>query len=276
MSELLYDRVRWIQDGAIARIELAHPAAGNALDGAMARGLLEAATRVSAGAADGSLRVAVLSAEGPVFSVGGNLRWFAEAEDRGEKIAETARLLHDALRSLAGAPLPVVSVVHGTVAGGGIGIALAGDIVLFGSGAKLRVAYTAAGLSPDCGTSWALTRRLGLARALDLALTNRVVTAAELEQWGLVSRVVAQEALVEEADRVVQLLAAGSAPALAATKQLLREADEQAATFDAQLDAEADFISALMAGPDGHEGVDAFIAKRTPVFAASAALPRNQ
>ncbi|MFJ6423926.1 enoyl-CoA hydratase/isomerase family protein [Streptomyces hydrogenans] len=269
-EELLHDRVRWVRDGTVARIELASPGTRNALDGAMALGLHEAAARLVEGAADGTLRVAVLTAQGPVFSVGGDLRWFADAPDPAERIAETAALLHETLHTLARVPLPVVSVVHGTVAGGGIGIALGADIVLAGSAAKLRVAYTAAGLSPDCGVSWLLARRVGLARALDLALTNRVVTAEELREWGLVSRVVEQESLADEAEEAVRILAGGSTPALAATKRLLREAGEPPRELAARLGAEAASIADLLRGPDGREGLSAFLDKRVPVFASPA------
>ncbi|MFC8009014.1 enoyl-CoA hydratase/isomerase family protein [Streptomyces cinereoruber] len=178
-EELLRDRVRWVRDGAVARIELASPGTRNALDGDMALALHEAASRLVAGAAEGSLRVAILTAQGPVFSVGGDLLWFAAAPDPSRRIAETATLLHETLHILAQVPLPVVSVLHGTVAGGGIGIALGADIVLAGDDAKLRVAYTAAGLSPDCGVSWFLARRIGQTQALDLALTNRMADAEE-------------------------------------------------------------------------------------------------
>ncbi|MFE7581453.1 enoyl-CoA hydratase/isomerase family protein [Streptomyces gardneri] len=265
-EELLYGRVRWVRDGAVARIELASPDTRNALDGDMTLGLREASARLAAGADDGTLRVAVLTAQGPVFSVGGDLRWFAEAPDPSARIAETATLLHETLHTLAQLPLPVVSVVHGTVAGGGIGIALGADIVFAGTSAKLRVAYTAAGLSPDCGVSWLLARRIGQARALDLALTNRMVTAEELRQWGLVSRVVAQELLADKAEKAVQTLASGSAPALAVTKRLLREAGEPPTAFRSHLDAEAASIADLLRGPDGREGLSAFLGKRAPVF----------
>ncbi|MGW8360904.1 enoyl-CoA hydratase/isomerase family protein [Streptomyces wedmorensis] len=149
------------------------------------------------------------NSQAPTHVVGGDLRWFADAPRPWERVAETADLLHETLYTFAQVPLPVVSVVHGTVAGGGMGIALSGDIILVGSDAKLRVAYTAAGLSPDCGVSWLLARRMGLPQALDLALTNRLVTAEELRQWGLVSRVVAQESLAAEAEETVQALASG-------------------------------------------------------------------
>ncbi|MFG3055469.1 enoyl-CoA hydratase/isomerase family protein [Kitasatospora sp. NPDC048239] len=265
-EELLHHRVRWVRDGAIARIELASPDTRNALDGNMALGLREATARLLAGAADGTLRATLLTAQGPVFSVGGDLRWFADTPDPSGRIGETAAILHEALNTLAHIPLPVVSAVHGTVAGGGIGIALSADIVLVGSAARLRVAYTAAGLSPDCGVSWFLARRIGLARALDLALTNRIVTADELHRWGLVSRVVAQEALAREAEEVVRLLAKGSAPAIAATKRVLRAASEPPSGLKTQLEAEAISIAELLGGPDGREGLSAFLSKRTPVF----------
>ncbi|MFE5793953.1 enoyl-CoA hydratase/isomerase family protein [Streptomyces sp. NPDC056503] len=268
-EELLYGRVRWVHDGAVARVELASPDTRNALDGDMTLGLREASARLAEGVDDGTLDVAVLTAQGPVFSVGGDLRWFAEAPDPSARIAETATLLHETLRTLAELPIPVVSVVHGTVAGGGIGIALGADIVLAGTAAELRVAYTAAGLSPGCGVSWLLARRIGQARAVDLAMTNRMVTAEELRQWGLVSRVVAQETLADEAEEVVQALASGSAPALAATKRLLREAGEAPTTFSAHLDAEAASIADLLGGPDGREGLSAFLGKRAPVFVSS-------
>ncbi|MFE5896942.1 enoyl-CoA hydratase/isomerase family protein [Streptomyces sp. NPDC056488] len=272
-EELLRDRIRWVRDGAVARIELASPATRNALDGDMALALREVAARLAEGTAGENLRVALLTAQGPLFSVGGDLRWFAAAPDPSQRIAETATLLHETLHILAHIPLPVVSVLHGTVAGGGIGIALGADIVLAGSTAKLRVAYTAAGLSPDCGVSWFLARRIGQARALDLALTNRVVAAEELHQWGLVSRVVAQETLMNEAEEVVRTLVTGSAPALAATKQLLRDAGEPPPVFKARLDAEATSIANLLKGSDGREGLRAFLEKRAPLFSSTNTEP---
>ncbi|KYG52325.1 hypothetical protein AWI43_24035 [Streptomyces sp. WAC04657] len=241
----------------------------------MALALHEAASRLVAGAAEGSLRVAILTAQGPVFSVGGDLLWFAAAPDPSRRIAETATLLHETLHILAQVPLPVVSVLHGTVAGGGIGIALGADIVLAGDDAKLRVAYTAAGLSPDCGVSWFLARRIGQTQALDLALTNRMADAEELRQWGLVSRVVAQKTLTDEAEEVVQALATGSAPAFAATKRLLRDAGEPSSAFKAQLNAEAASITDLLKGPDGREGLSAFLEKRAPLFTSTSVVQRS-
>ncbi|WP_435590925.1 enoyl-CoA hydratase/isomerase family protein [Nocardia sp. bgisy118] len=129
MSEILHDRASWTVTARIARITPIR-GAGNALDMAAAKGLREAADRVTHGAVDGSVRVAVIAAEGPTFCVGGDLREFATAPDRGPHVATVAAELHQAILTFTRAPIPVVSVVHGTVAGGGIGLALAADIVL--------------------------------------------------------------------------------------------------------------------------------------------------
>lgn len=268
-EELLHDRVRWVRDGTVARIELASPGTRNALDGAMALGIHEAAAWLVEGTADDTLHVAVLTAQGPVFSVGGDVRWFADASGPSERIAETVTLLHETLHTLARVPARRERV-HGTVAGGGIGIGLGADIVLAGSAAKLRVAYTAAGLSSEYGVSGLLTRRIGLARVLDLALTNRVVTAAERREGGLVNRVVEQEFLADEAAEAVQVLASGSAPALAATKRLLRRAGEPSTAFATRLSAETALIARLVRGPDGREGLSAFPDQRAPVFTSPA------
>jgi 2-(1,2-epoxy-1,2-dihydrophenyl)acetyl-CoA isomerase len=161
-----------------------------------------------------------------------------------------------------------VSVVQGVVAGGGIGVALAADVVLMARRARLRVAYTAAGLSPDCGVPAALARALGPARAMDLALTNRTLTAEEAAQWGLVSRAVDDDELEQVADGVVQQLADGPHEALVATRRLVRDAArlDGDAAWRAHLDAEAVSIAHLAGTADGREGVAAFLAKRPPRF----------
>jgi 2-(1,2-epoxy-1,2-dihydrophenyl)acetyl-CoA isomerase len=264
LSDQLRERVRWDLDEGVARITLARPDAGNALDVAMAEGIREAAERVERGAADGSVRVALLAAEGKLFCVGGDLREFAGAEQRNVPVATVANELHRAILILRRTPVPVVSVVHSTVAGGGIGVALAADIVLIANDAKIRLAYTAAGLSPDCGATWMLSHRLGPARALDLALTNRVLTGAEAAEWGLVSRAVPADRLSTVAEQLVEEFRIGPTAAFAATKALVEAAPSR--TLAEQLDAEASSIAGLVIGPDSRGRVDAFLARRAPVL----------
>src|SRR5690606_4995299 len=130
--------------------------------------------------------------------------------------------------------------VQGIAAGGGMGLALFGDIVLMGSSARMRVAYTAAGLSPDCGVSFQLARTLGPARAAELTLTNRIIDADEALASGLVSRVVADDELSAQAQETAALLAAGPQAALVASVRLLRDAHQH--TWSQHLDAEASTI----------------------------------
>jgi 2-(1,2-epoxy-1,2-dihydrophenyl)acetyl-CoA isomerase len=264
VPEMLHDRVRWELDDRVARLTLARPHGGNALDMAMTQGLGEAADRVAQGAANGSIRVAVLAAEGQTFCVGGDLRELAEAERRDLQVAAVADAMHRIITVLRQTSVPVVSVVHGTVAGGGIGLALAADVVLMAAEAKMRLAYTAGGLSPDCGSTWFLTQRIGSARALDLALSNRVLTGREAADWGLVSRAVSRQELNSIANDLVAGLRAGPAAAYAETKRLI-EAAHHRTLFD-QLTDESATIAGLITGPDAVEGVDAFLAKRPAVF----------
>jgi 2-(1,2-epoxy-1,2-dihydrophenyl)acetyl-CoA isomerase len=261
MQQLLRERVRLAVDGSVGTISLARPGAGNALDLDMTVALREAAHRLTS--YDG-LRVVRLDADGRAFCVGGDLREFAGAGDPSAHVAEVAAAAHDALTVLRELPVPVVSVVQGVAAGGGVGLALVANLVLMARSATLRVAYTAAGLSPDCGVTLALGRALGPARAMDLALTNRALSAEQAEGWGLVSRVVDDGALGQEADAVVQLLATGAHEALRATKDLVRSGVD--ADWRGHLDAEAASIARLAGTPDGREGVAAFLQKRPPRF----------
>ncbi|MGC5025073.1 enoyl-CoA hydratase/isomerase family protein [Tsukamurella sp. DT100] len=257
------NRVRLTIEDSVARITLIR-GAGNGLDSDMATAFAAAA---AAAVEDSSVRVVVLDAEGKAFCVGGDLRAFADSNDRGTLVAEIAGGMHCGILTLAGSSIPVVSVVHGTIAGGGIGVALCADIVLMASDAMLKSAYTAAGLSPDCGATWFLTARAGAAIALDLTLTNRSMSGADAARCGLVSRAVPAEQLAAEADAVIDALRHGSPAGLGRTKRLITGADVDA--LARRLDDEAKNIAAAIVEPDGAEGVAAFLEKRRPRFASS-------
>lgn len=260
----IHDRISYVLVDGVASLELAHSRAHNCLDLSMGRALNTAADRAAKDVGSGDARVVVVSAQGRLFSVGGDLAGFAGAGDRGVEVGATADELHAGLATLRALPVPVVSVIQGTAAGGGLGIALIGDIVLAAAEAKLVLAYTASGLTPDCGLSWILPRRLSWPRAMDLALTNRVLTGAEAAEWGLVSRAVPGEDLPALVESVVAGLRHGASDALAGAKRLMAESRDR--TDVTQMDAEAEAISRFIVEPDGVEGVDAFLAKRRPAF----------
>lgn len=274
MSEqILHDRIRLTIADEVARIALIR-GSGNALDAAAGLAFAEATELVSAaastwdtgaGSTGAGVRVALITAAGSAFCVGGDLRDFAQAPEPGAHVAGVAANLHRAILTLRAASIPVVSAIHGTVAGGGIGIALAADVVLMASEATLRSAYTAAGLTPDCGATWFLSTRIGEARTMDLVLTNRVITGGQAAEWGLVSRAVPAAELDAAVEATIDGLRRGSRPALAHSKRLVTATSQ--AELEARLGNEARTVAAAIDSPDGREGIAAFLGKRAPRFA---------
>ena len=245
----------------LATITLARPEVGNAIDLAMARELDEVTT---AWADDPAVRAVLLQAEGRSFCVGGDLKTFAACEDLPALLTEITRHLHAALARLAGMAVPVVAAVQGSAAGGGVGVATTADLVLVGTSTRFVLAFTAIGLSPDSSSTWSLPRTVGLRRALDLALTNRVLGAQEAVAEGLATRVVADDALADEALALAGRLAAGPTGALGATKRLLRESLGN--DLETQLALETASLAAAGGTPDAREGIAAFLEKRAPEF----------
>jgi 2-(1,2-epoxy-1,2-dihydrophenyl)acetyl-CoA isomerase len=126
--------------------------------------------------------------------------------------------------------------------------------------------YTAVGLTPDGGSTFFLSRVVGLRRAMDLVLTNRVLDARTAEEWGLVTRVVPDERVDDEASALAATLAAGPTGALGAAKRLLIEG--ASAALAEAFNREAFGISAAASTSDGREGIAAFVEKRAPQFGA--------
>ncbi|WP_369131740.1 enoyl-CoA hydratase/isomerase family protein [Modestobacter sp. I12A-02662] len=246
-------------DGDVWRITLDSPATGNALDLPMAEQLLAAL----AGRPE-EARALLLLGNGPRFCVGGNVTDLAASDDLPRLIGQLAQRWHEVVRTLLYTPVPVVAGVHGEVAGAGIGLLGACDIVVCGRKTKLRPAYGSLGLSPDGGSSWALTRALGAPRALELLLTDGSLTAADAHQAGLVARLVDDERLGEAAVALASQVAAGPIRAMVRTRGLVRRAAIR--TLEDQLDEEARLIEESAADPEGREGVRASAEKRRPDF----------
>jgi 2-(1,2-epoxy-1,2-dihydrophenyl)acetyl-CoA isomerase len=252
-------RVTTALDGEVWRITLDSPQTGNAVDLPMAHQLAAALAARPAQA-----RAVLLLGSGPRFCVGGDVRGFAAAEDLSDLVGQLAPAWHEVVRSIVYCEVPVVAGVQGAVAGAGIGLLGACDIVVCARSTKLRPAYVSLGLSPDGGTSWALTRTLGAPRALELLLTDGVLNAADAHTFGLVARLVDDETLTEEAVALARSIAAGPVRAMVRTRGLVRRAAVR--TLEEQLDEEARLIQESAADPEGREGVAAFVGKRPPHF----------
>ena len=245
--------------GRLLAITLDRPGRANAFDLPTAAQLRDAVRSIDSG-----VGCVLLSGEGANFSVGGDVLAFAAAPEPGKYLRELASVIHQAVLGLAAAPVPVVVAVQGWAAGAGMSLAACGDIVLAGESARFRTAYTGIGLSPDCGLTWTLPRLVGRARAADLVLTNRPVSAAEAASIGLVARVAADDVLFAEARALAAELAAGPTVAFGQVKKLLEAGDR--ATLADHLGAEAAAIVACADHHEGRAGVDAFTAGRRPVF----------
>lgn len=268
------ERIRIRQRGAVMTATLCRGDVGNGIDRLLADSLVAWADRVVADAKAGRLRVAVLRNEGFGFCVGGDLVHFTSVANMAAELNYVAGSIHEAIKILVTAPVPIVTVVDGVAAGGGVGLALVGDIVIGSPATKFKMAYTGVGLSPDCGGSWFLTQRVGLGRALEMTLANRTVGVDEAERTGLVGPVSDSNAGIDQTvDQVTALLASMSRESLATTKRLIRSS--MTTDLFAHLDVEAHNISRLGATPDGLEGVRVFSEKRPPVFEDSVGAERR-
>ena len=250
-----------LEDG-LARLTLNRPDAGNSITPELGLALMQAAVRC---ACDGSVRAVLLTGAGKNFCVGGDLKTFKEAGPGvGALIKETTGYLHAACSTLARMDAPLVVAVQGAAAGAGLSLALLGDLVYAAESSKFAMAYTAAGLSPDGGSTFLLPRVVGLRRAQELTLTNRRLSAAEAVDWGIATASVADDALQAKAEETARTLAAGPTRAYGRAKRLL--VDSFDTSFEAQMEKEGAGIAACSVEPDAQEGLDAFLNKRVPVY----------
>ena len=154
--------------------------------------------------------------------------------------------------------------VNGVAAGAGANIALACDMVIAAKSAKFIQSFSALGLIPDSGGTWALPRLAGQARALGLALTGETLLADKAAEWGLIWKAVDDDALNAEVDAVANKLASLPPLGLAATKEMIRSSWRH--SLEDELERQARMMRKLGFTEDYREGVAAFLEKRTPTF----------
>jgi 2-(1,2-epoxy-1,2-dihydrophenyl)acetyl-CoA isomerase len=256
------DTISLVIDSGVAHLMLSRPDAANTINRQMSRELREAAVALQL---DRTVRAVLLSGEGSLFSGGGDLAAFATADDPAALISEITIDLHAAISRLTKLPAPVVAAVHGAAGGAGMSLVCAADLVLAGESARFTMGYTRVGLVPDGSSTFFLARVVGLGRAMDLMLTNRVLSAGEAEDWGLVSRVVPDDQVLEEGRRLAGALASGPTMAFGAAKRLALAGSNS--SLEEAMELESVAIAATVASRDGREGIAAFLEKRAPEFA---------
>ena len=248
--------------GAIALLTLDRAGEANTLNPELARELADAAAACDA---DKSVRAVVLTGSGRFFCAGGDVKAMAGfGEAIGERIKGLADHLHRAISTFARMQAPLVVAVNGPAAGAGLSLAATGDLVVAADDAHFTMAYSSVGLSPDGSSTWYLPRVIGLRRTQELMLTNRRLSAQEALDWGLVHKLAPASSTLDEAMRWAGSMAGGASASHASIKRLLLASWGNG--LETQMELEGREIAACAAGPDGREGIAAFVAKRAPKF----------
>ncbi|MEJ1088213.1 enoyl-CoA hydratase/isomerase family protein [Microbacterium sp. Mu-80] len=262
------DPILFTVDDGIARITLNRPASLNAFDAELAVAWRDA-TAEAVGRDD--VRAILLGGAGRSFCAGGDVIAMANTMGRGADITSLAQVINEGILSLTRSAIPVVAAAHGTTAGGGLGILMCSDYAVVGASSKIGSLYANIGLTPDLSVTAQLARAIGERRALQLVLQDRLLTAAEAVEWGLVAEAVAgpstgsvadaeaeADAVRERAEQVARFWLAGAAGAYGQAKRLIRSRPSR--SFAEQLAEEARTIGDAFDTPDAKARVAGFAA----------------
>jgi 2-(1,2-epoxy-1,2-dihydrophenyl)acetyl-CoA isomerase len=251
----------------------------NSLDVATARDLRKAGLQL---ARDPTARAVVLRGTGGVFCSGADLKYIRAGGDAGELaylhpsgrptpagygeiFRQILEYLHSTISEIRRAPKPFIAAVDGAAGAGGLGLALACDVVVASERATFEYAYFKTGLSGAESSTFFLPKLVGLRRAMDLALLNPRLDARRALDMALVSAVFSDDAFATEVSRLAERLAHGPTAAYAAAKRLMNEA-AGVDRLDHHLDRELTELARVADGPDFAEGITAFFEKRAPRF----------
>lgn len=247
----------------VGTLTLNRPGNGNAFDAELTDALRDAVAGLSAAA---GLRCVLVRAEGPSFSLGGDVRHFRtfDPAEYGAVFGDLTDRVTPALLGLQELPVPVVVAVHGWVVGAGLSLVGVADVVVAAADARFRTAFTGLGLPGDTGVTWFLSRLLGPRRAAAVLLENRPFGADEALDWGLVTRVVPADALADETSALASRLAAGPTVAYAHALDLVESAQDH--SLAEHLHRERASTVACAATDDLIHGIAAFAERRVPEF----------
>lgn len=247
-------------DSGIARVTLNRPAVHNALDDALIGSLLESLEKI---AADGAVRLVILTGQGTSFCAGGDVAWMRRTADYTHEqnlvdAMRLARLLH----RLNTMPQPTLALVNGPAYGGGVGLVACCDIAVAADTAKFSLSEVRLGLIPATISPY-VVRKIGESNARRYFLTAEVFEAADAQRLGLVHEVVAATEIDKGAQYFVKRLREGGPAAQGAAKQLIARV-AGAVVDDSLMEDTARRIADARASAEGKEGTEAFLAKRAP------------
>ena len=260
-------------ENQVAWLRLNRPEHLNAMTNSLMRGICEAVQRVRD---DSQVRVLVLTGEGRGFCAGADLKQVADgnaAASAADNISDSADedisgdYFNQALAAIKNSPVPTVARVNGPAAGGGLGLALACDVTIAAESAFFVATFGPnLGIVPDMGTTWNLPRRVGRARALGMTLLGQRIDANQAEDWGLIWRAVADEALDDATQEVISILRNSSPDASKRIRETIDAGVDNG--FERQLELEMEH-QAVLIPKNMREGAKAFLEKRQPQFSGS-------
>ena len=259
-----FNNILFTVEAGVARLTLNRPDKLNSFTGEMHAELRVALDSIQA---DKTVRVLVLTGADRAFCAGQDLadpdmqKVDGKMPDIGNVVEANYKPLVLRLQNLR---VPTIAAVNGIAAGAGASVALACDLVVASKSASFLQAFSKIGLVPDTGGTWFLPQRVGMARAMGLALLADKLPAEKAADWGLIWEAVADDAFAARIDTLAQQLAAMPTKALVRTRQAMHAAPGH--TLEQQLSFEGSFMRELGWSPDYAEGVAAFMEKRAPKF----------
>lgn len=257
-----YETLGWDLSDGVATITFNRPQAANALTMQMGEELMDASIRCDD---DPAVRCVVLTGAGRMFCAGADLK---ELPPAGPAMATEIKLLttylHAAVSRFARMDAPLICAINGTAAGAGFSLALIGDLAIAAESARFTMAYSRIALTPDGSSTYFLPRMIGLRRSLELSMTNRMLSAAEAQSWGMINDVVADAELSAAAAKLAAQLAAGPTETIGAAKRLYHASFND--TLESQMEQETRAITDAARHPAAVEGLAAFLEKRQPNF----------
>lgn len=259
-----FENITFTVEAGIARLTLNRPAKLNSFNTEMHAELRTALDSIQN---DTSVRVLVLSGAGRAFCAGQDLADRAmqmvdgKMPDIGNVVEANYKPLVLRLQNLR---VPTIAAVNGIAAGAGASVALACDLVVATKSASFLQAFSKIGLIPDTGGTWFLPQRIGMARAMGLALLADKLPAEKAAEWGLIWSCVEDAEFAGAVDALAKQLSTAPTKALVRTRQAMHAAPGH--TLEQQLSMEGGFMRELGWSPDYAEGVAAFMAKRAPNF----------
>jgi 2-(1,2-epoxy-1,2-dihydrophenyl)acetyl-CoA isomerase len=250
------------KNGNITEVILNRPEAYNAFNLEMVNEFAEHLRQL---ATDNSVMGIIITGKGKAFCAGGDLKWAAEfSKNTGSSLYTLASQFHLSIMEIRRMKKPVVAGINGPAAGGGFSLALACDFRIIEKSAFLRQAYTSNGLCIDGGGTFILPRIIGLARSLEIAAFDDPIPSTQALEWGLVTKVVDDGTVLEEAQRMLNRLLEKSTHSFGWSKKLLTDSFNNSLESHMELEREGLFDCANHS--DGQEGINAFIEKRKPIF----------